>query len=282
MDERSAKTIQIFLPDGNARSVRIAEITSRTVQAIQVPRSKLRVAKQRKEIRRVGIYFLFGETEDDTGKPLAYIGEAEDCYSRLEDHHREKDFWDTAVAVTSKTLSFTKAHARYLEYDCIQRAYEAERYQLQNGNDPTEPHILEPMLAELRDNFSTIRTLLSMLGYPILDSLTSRNEYRVLHCSGRGGDATGEYTEDGLVVFEGSTVAEEIAPSAQDTLPRRRQRLIEDGVLSVQDDGTITFDENHAFSTPSGAAVIVQGQHTNGWTAWKDQQGRTLDELERQ
>jgi len=30
----SAKTIQIFLPDGNARSVRIAEITSRTVQAI--------------------------------------------------------------------------------------------------------------------------------------------------------------------------------------------------------------------------------------------------------
>ena len=35
------KTIQIFLPDGNPRSVKIAEITSRTVQAILIPRSKL-------------------------------------------------------------------------------------------------------------------------------------------------------------------------------------------------------------------------------------------------
>lgn len=45
MSEPIAKTIQIFLPDGNARSVRIAEVTSRTVQAVQVPRSKLKGAE---------------------------------------------------------------------------------------------------------------------------------------------------------------------------------------------------------------------------------------------
>ena len=35
------KTIQIYLPDGNPRSLKIAEITSRTVQAVLIPRSVL-------------------------------------------------------------------------------------------------------------------------------------------------------------------------------------------------------------------------------------------------
>jgi len=35
------KTIQIYLPDGNPKSVKIAEITSRTVMALLIPRSKL-------------------------------------------------------------------------------------------------------------------------------------------------------------------------------------------------------------------------------------------------
>ncbi len=52
--KNNPKTIQIFLPDGNARSIRIAEITSRTVQAIQIPRSKVAEAGKRDEIKRGG------------------------------------------------------------------------------------------------------------------------------------------------------------------------------------------------------------------------------------
>jgi hypothetical protein len=95
-----------------------------------------------------------------------------------------------------------------LEYDCILAARKAQRFRLQNTQTPTEPHIPEPMLAELRDNFGTIQTLLSMLGFPTLDPLTqedSSGERRQrLYCRGSGAEATGEYTEDGLVVFEGS------------------------------------------------------------------------------
>jgi hypothetical protein len=276
------KTIQIFLPDGNARGVRIAEVTSRTVQAVQVPRSTLKAAASRDEVQRVGVYFLFGEPEGDTGKPLAYVGEAENCYQRIQHHHREREFWQTAVMVTSRTMSFTKAHARYLEYDCLQKAHEADRYRLKNTQSPAEPHIPEPMRAELRDNYGTIRTLLSVLGFPILDPLTTSGPRRILHCSGRGGDATGEYTEDGLVVFKGSTTSGDVAPSARDTVERRRQRLVEDGVLEPTGNGALQFTEDHAFSSPSGAAVIVQGMHINGWKAWADAEGRTLDELERQ
>ena len=282
MATTNPKTIQIFLPDGNARSVRIAEVTSRTVQAVQVPRSKLKVAEGRDEVQRVGVYFLIGEPEGETGKPLAYIGEAENCYNRILQHYRKKDFWQTAVVITSKTMSFTKARARYLEYDCIRRAGDAERYRLKNTVTPTEPHIPEPMLAELRDNFGTIKNLLSLLGFPILDPLTTTGKRRILHCEGRGGKATGQYTEDGLVVFKGSVTSGDLAPSAKESVAKRRQRLVEDKVLkSVDGNGKLVFAEDHAFNSPSGAAVIVQRMSINGWTAWVDKEGRTLDELER-
>lgn len=55
------QTIQIFLPDGSPRSVKIAELTNRVVKAILVPRNKLDYISTRDEIKNVGIYFLFGE-----------------------------------------------------------------------------------------------------------------------------------------------------------------------------------------------------------------------------
>lgn len=275
------KTVQIFLPDGNARSVRIAEVTSRTVQAVQIPRKALKAAAARDEVQRVGVYFLFGETDDPARTPVAYIGEAENCYTRLQQHHRHKDCWETAVAITSKTMSFTKAHARYLEYDCLRKARNADRFRLANASIPAEPHIPEPMLAELRDNFGTIRTLLSMLGVPILDPLTTRADKRhLLRCTGRGANATGAYTEDGLVVFAGSTVAPDIVPSVRETLPPRRQRLMEDGVLH-NNGSDLVFAKDHLFNSPSGAALMVLGRSANGWREWTDRHGRTLDDLER-
>ena len=57
-------TILIFLPDGNPRSLKIAEITSRTVQAILIPRAKLDDAAKRSELKNVGVYFLTGATDD--------------------------------------------------------------------------------------------------------------------------------------------------------------------------------------------------------------------------
>ncbi len=90
----TGKTIQIFLPDSNPRSIRIAEITSRTVQAILIPRQKLDDASARNELTNVGIYFLIGETDD--GSPLLYVGEAEEIITRLKTHNAKKEFWTHA------------------------------------------------------------------------------------------------------------------------------------------------------------------------------------------
>lgn len=41
MNTKRAKTIEIFLPDGDPKSIKIASITSRTVEATYIPRANL-------------------------------------------------------------------------------------------------------------------------------------------------------------------------------------------------------------------------------------------------
>ena len=97
------QTIQIFLPDGSPRSIKIAEITNRTISAVFIPRNKLISAQKRNEIQNVGTYFLFGKNEEHSLQQV-YIGESEDCLKRLRDHNRNKDFWTHAVVMVSKTV----------------------------------------------------------------------------------------------------------------------------------------------------------------------------------
>ena len=109
-----ARTIQIFLPDGNPRGLRIAEITSRAVQVIQVPRAHLDQAASRPESCNPSVYFVIGEVAE-AGTAEVYVGETEDCLERLRQHHRQKDFWSTVLVAVSKTQHFTKSHVKFLE-----------------------------------------------------------------------------------------------------------------------------------------------------------------------
>ena len=170
MTRPRAKTIQIFLPDGNARGIRIADITSETVHAIQIPRSQIKDAKQRNEVHQVGVYFLFGE-QNETGNTPAYIGEAENSFERIVQHDSKKPFWTTAVIITSKTLNFTKTHVKYLEWYALTEARKIEgRFHLEQIM-PSKPYVSESMEADLLNSFETIRVLLSTLGYPILEAI---------------------------------------------------------------------------------------------------------------
>lgn len=51
------KLYKFFLPNGNPRGVKIAEVTNRTVQAILIPRNELNDAKSREEITNVAYTF---------------------------------------------------------------------------------------------------------------------------------------------------------------------------------------------------------------------------------
>jgi hypothetical protein len=276
------KSIHIYCPTGEPRGVRIAEITTRIVQAIVVPRAKLEEALARDELAGVGVYFLFGETDNGSGQQV-YIGEAEDCGSRLREHHRKKDFWNIAVCVVSRTGSFTKAHCKWLEWHAIDRATIANRYQLANGNSGSRPTLPEWMEADAIEVFDTADVLLSTLGYPIFEPAVHGrvDEEKVFVCKRAGAEARGIYNEDGFVVLAGSIARDEVMQSAREVIESVRTELLAAGTLERTKAGLV-FKANHAFPSPSAAASFVSGSSVNGWVEWRNSKGQTLDEVYRQ
>ncbi len=103
------QTIQIFLPSGDPQGIRVAEITTRIVRVIEIPRSLLGEFLKMPEAEQVGVYFLFGE--DASGKAIAYIGQTGSLKQRLTNHDPYKEFWGRAVVAVSLTKSLTATHA---------------------------------------------------------------------------------------------------------------------------------------------------------------------------
>jgi len=279
MPDARAKTIQIFLPTGEPRSIRVAEITTRIVQAVLVPRSDLADAKKRSELDHVAVYFLFGEAEDQA-KPIVYIGQTEDVKTRLDKHNGTKDFWRTAVLGISQTHSFTQAHIRYLEWYCIRKAEEIGRFALDNDQKPSKPFVTEAMEADLLDAFETLSVLVSTLGFPVFEPIVKRESVEKFYCKGKDSEATGEFVEDGFVVRAGSIARVEIVKSAIESVSSMRKKLFESGVL-IEQGGQLRFTQDYLFDTPSGAAAVVLGRTANGWVEWKDANGKTLNDVKR-
>lgn len=277
------QTIQIFLPDGNPRGIKIAEITNRTIKAILFPRNQFEAILQRPELANVGFYFLFGVA--DNGHEMAYIGEAEDCAERLKQHQRNKDFWNYAVVIISQTHAFTKTHVKYLEYVAIKKASETGRYDMDNSAIPNRPHITESMEADAEDCFEIAKVLLSTLGFPLFDSVArevvASTPVDVYKLKGNGVEAEGSLVDDGFVVFKDSKVKATTVPSCHDYLINMRNELIQSGIL-ILDGEAYRFTEDYVFSSPSTAGGVILGRSTNGWTKWRTVNGKTLDEMKRQ
>lgn len=280
MESTSGKTIQIYLPDGDPQGLRIAEITSRTVQAILIPRSKLENAFKRDELRNVGIYFLIGNPEVES-KDILYVGEAEECLQRLKQQNKAKDFWNTAIVIISKTQYFTKTHIKYLEWLCYDSAISASRFKLENSSIPNKPYTSESMEADLLDNFETIKILTSTLGYPLFEKIKKPTIKNILFCSGKDGNGQGEYTSSGFIVFAGSKCNFTESNGAPEWIANLRKKLLKDGILQVEGK-ILVFTSDYIFNSPSSAAVTILGRAANGWTSWRFKDGRTLDEVIRQ
>lgn len=228
-----------------------------------------------------GIYFLFGESETGS-KPIVYIGQSGDCLNRIKTHDQQKDFWNYAVLIVSKTKSFTQTHIEFLEELAVSKAIEANRYEVENGNNPRKFKVPETLEADLLDNFDTIKILLSTLGFPLFEDLSGEEKKAGdrLFCKAKNTKAESQYGDDGLVVFKGSATVADFAPTSNSGHLLLRNKLIESNVLEKRGD-VFVFLEDYLFSSPSAAASQIQGRNANGGIEWKDGEGKTLDELKR-
>lgn len=234
------------------------------------------------EADQVGVYFLLGE--DESGREVAYIGQTGSLRQRLESHNRYKEFWGRVFVAVSLTKSLTATHASYLEWQSIQKAQQAGRYSLQNGNGGGYPHTPAPMEADCREIHQTIGTLLATLGFKVFEPVVRQHEnddrkLTVYHYRASEADARGIITEEGFVVLKGSSGRRAVVPSFElHGYHSLRQRLLEQGVI-VEDGDRIRFARDYLFKSPSAAAACVMGRTAHGLIDWRDEVGRSLLEL---
>lgn len=280
----ASATIKLFLPYGDPKRLRTAEISNWSGKALAAPRTELEGLVAREELAGSGVYILLG-ADPETQRLTAYIGEGESLADRLRSH-RAKDFWVQALAFVSKDENLTKSHIRYLEGRLIEEANRAGRYALDNSV-ASGSKLPEADRHDMEEFLQKITQLLPVLGSelltPILGSSTAEGTPTLI-CAVKGLAAQGRRTENGFVVLAGSQAVAEVRPSAVTYIPavlRLRDQYLADGTL-VREDGFLRFTQDTEFSSPSAAAAVIYGGTANGLVAWKTQKGLTLQELEAQ
>jgi hypothetical protein len=280
----TSATIKLFLPRGDAKSLRTAEISNWTGKAIAAPRTELDELLAREELEKAGVYILIG-SDPLTNAARAYIGEAEVIRERLK-QHKAKEFWVSAIVFVSKDENLTKAHVRYLESRLLAEAAQIGRFTLEQ-NQAGGSKLPESDREDMEVFLARIRQLLPVLGSdilaPIAQIAAKPQPGGLLFCRMKGAEARGQRTVNGFVVMEGSTAVLEERPSAEgypNVLTQRKQ-LIADGTLIEKGD-FLVFTKDVEFSSPSAAAVVIHGGSANGLIAWKSKDGQSLKQLDEQ
>lgn len=291
------KNIALFLMDGSATGRIKCTLANWTGIAYKIPRTEIDSCRERNDLKQSGVYFLFG-TSEETGKSVVYIGQAgsrkkgEGILSRLLEHKRnpDKDYWTEAVIFTTANDSFGATEISYLENRFCNMAIEAERYIVKNSNDPAPGHITEEKESELEEFIDYAKIVMGTLGHRVFDPLIidrktepvleqQSNDYKVLFLknkirkSGEIIEAKCKQTEEGFVVLKGSMINTIDSNSIPHGVKKARNNAVIDNNGILQ--------ENVLFQSPSYAAAFVNGRSTNGLTAWKDKEGKTLKDIEK-
>ncbi len=270
------RTISIYIPDANPRSIKICEITNGIVKALSIPRNKLAEASKRGELKDPGIYFLIGE-KNEVGKHKIYIGEAEVLLKRVKQHNASKEFWNSVICFVSEKKNINKAHIKYLENFACNEAKRINKCELENNTNPTQSSLTEQDEDFVLSFFDDLKLLISTLGFPIFEE-SQKDKSNIFYCKGKDASATGEYSEDGFTVFKGSKSNLEESKTAGSWVTGMRDDLKQKNVLK-QEGNVLTFTDDYTFSSPSASAAVVLARRANGWTEWKDKNGKTMDEL---
>lgn len=116
-------------------------------------------------------------------------------------------------------------------------------------------------------------------GYKMDNVRASLNEVDVFHTTANGIDAYGVFDGSEFVVLKDSQIDME-KKCRLEALNKQRQIALNNGDIS-EHEGKHYLTKSMSFKTPSGAACFVLGGSRNGWSEWKNKDGKTLDEVYR-
>lgn len=272
-------SVRIFIPNGDPEGLKIVEKSNWTGQGIVFPRPLFAEARKRPELKRTGVYVLWGPVESSQ-LPHAYMGEGDSVLSRLDLHAKNKDFWTHGVVFTSKDHNLNKAHVKYIESRLVALAHKAKKCELDNGNVPQAPVLSEADGVDAEAFLADILLCLPVVGVSLFEQakVTGRKGSDLI-LKAKGIEARGVDSPQGFVVRAGATAVKTEVASIHVSLANLRQTLVKKGVL--EDGGeTLRLAQDYTFSSPSTAAGVLLGRSSNGRVEWKNAKGLTLKEIQ--
>ena len=270
-----SKKLEIIYHNGQPDGIRSIRRQLSTMTTYVIPRPLLSEAKKLTGINRPGVYYLTSEN-DENKIAQVYIGQTRNGVSRLDDHVRSKDFWNKAIMFLADSKTFSLDMISGLEAYAIKKATESKRYKVENTVNP-KYEIDEYDLASIEEVYEEIRFIMATQGYKLENAKETLDEASILHTTRNGTRAIGVYDGEKFEVLVGSQV-DMSRKCHSDSMEKQRRIALQNGDIS-EADGKYTLNVSVSFTSPSSAAMFVLGGSTNGWTEWKNKDGKTLDEL---
>ena len=298
---KPGRSLELFFIDDHPDGLLTASMFGWIGRVLVAPRTRLAEGLARPEAGYAGVYILLGEED---GQAVAYIGESDNVAHRMKNHDQRKDWWTTAILVTSDANQLNKAHVRFLEARLIQEAQRVGRTPLTNTGTASQAHLSEAdtakMLAFLDNLYlalpavrvdmftqrarpqlkvvdatpSPTGTVLQTTGSPTPAGVTRFH----LRSGKHGIEAVADMTDGELVVQAGSTARAEW--EGGDTGYAGLFRELRTAGVTTVHNGSGVFLEAYAFRSPSAAATVVFGRPANGADAWRTEDGRTYKQWE--
>lgn len=284
MNIPAGRSLELFFVDGRPDGMLTAEVFNWTGHVLMTPRTSIGAALARKEARYTGVYILLGEQE---GEPRAYIGEGEDISDRIASHAANKDWWTSAVLITTAANALNKAHVKYLESRLWEEAKRVGRVTLDNCSAPTRPSLSEAAQSNMEAFLAYLFMVLPAVRVDLFiedirpaasssDISSGATQSFVLSSKKRGLNATAVLQNGEFVVQEGSDAnLEWIGSTTHNSVYAiLHAQLCKTGVLERKGD-RLVFAKSYAFKSPSAASSVITGRPSAGTVEWKLPDGTT-------
>lgn len=270
-----SKKLEIIYYNGQPDGIRSIRRHLSTMTTYIIPRSLLSDAKKISGINRPGIYYLISENDHNKIAQI-YVGQTRNGIARLDDHNRSKDFWDKAIMFLADNKTFSLDMISGLEAYAISKAHEAKRYKVENSVNP-KYEIDEYDLPLIEEVYEEIKFIMATQGYKLENSKSEQKENNTFHTTRNGTLAYGLYYGESFDVMEGSEInMSKKCNSAP--MEKQRQTALANGDI-ILENGKHILKVSVSFNSPSAAGMFVLGGSINGWTEWKNKDGKTLDEI---
>ena len=273
----TSKKLEIIYHNGQPDGIRSIRRHLSTMTTYVIPRPLLAEAKKITGINRPGIYYLINENDENKIAQI-YIGQTRNGVARLDDHNRSKDFWNKAIMFLADSKTFSLDMISGLEEYAIMKAHESNRYKVENSVKP-KYEIDEYDLPSIEEVYEEIQFIMATQGYKMNVVKVEESAESLFHTTTNGIKAYATYDGEEFVVLTNSQI-DITKDCLLNKLNKQREMALKNGDIVKHNDGYF-LNKSVAFASPSSAACFVLGGSRNGWIEWKNQDGKTLDEVYR-